>query len=99
MARWKWRAARAERGIAAARPATGRVLFEPGRDQLADPAPERVRVDVPLHVPQLASLAHHPVAEDAVAVADEARVPLEVEVRPLVLQVGLREGALAVQRR
>ena len=79
--------------------AAGRVLLEPGRDQLPDPAPERVGVDVPLDAPELASLAHHAVADDAVAVADDARVLLEVELRPLVLQIGLRERALAVQRR
>ena len=79
--------------------AAGRVLLEPGRDQRPDPAPERVGVDVPLDAPELASLAHHAVADDAVAVADDARVLLEVELRPLVLQIGLRERGLAVQRR
>jgi hypothetical protein len=56
-------------------------------------------VDVPHGAPELASLAHRAVADDAVAVADDARVPLEVEVRPLVLQIGLRERGPAVQRR
>jgi hypothetical protein len=39
------------------------------------------------------------VGDDAVAVADDASVALEVEGRPLVLQIGLRERARAVQRR
>ena len=56
-------------------------------------------MDVPLDAPELASLAHHAVAHDAVAVADDARVVVELELRPLVLQIGPRERALAVQRR
>ena len=56
-------------------------------------------MDVPLHPPQLAPLAHRGVADDAVAVADDQRVPLEVELRPLGLQIGLRERRLPVQRR
>jgi hypothetical protein len=79
--------------------AAGRFLFEPGRYQLPDPAPERVGVDVPLGAPELASLAHRAVADDAIAVADNAGVLLEVEVRPLLLQIGLRERGLTVQRR
>jgi hypothetical protein len=61
--------------------------------------PERVGVDVALDAPQLAPLAHQAVADDAVAVADDARVSLEVDVQPLFLKIGLRERALAVQRR
>jgi hypothetical protein len=79
--------------------AAGRFLLEPGREQPPDPAPERVGVDVPLDAPELAPLADHAVAHDAVAVADDARVLLELEVRPLFLQIGPRERALAVQRR
>ena len=50
-------------------------------------------------VPELAFLAHRPKANNALAVADDARVPLEVKVQPLVLHIGLRERTLAVQRR
>ena len=56
-------------------------------------------MDVPLDTPELASLAHKAVADDAIAVADNARVLLEFELRPLDFQIGLRERALAVQRR
>jgi hypothetical protein len=56
-------------------------------------------VDVSLDEPDVAPLAHQRVADDAVAVADDARVLLEVELQPLVLKIGLREGALAVDRR
>ena len=70
----------------------GGLLLEPGRDQRPDPAPGRVGVNVPLGAPELAQLAHRPVADDAVAVAHDAHVPLEVELRPLLLQIGLREG-------
>jgi len=49
----------------------------------------RVRVDVALGAAELAPVVQHAVADDAVAVADDARVPLEVEVRPLVLKIGL----------
>ena len=35
-----------------ARAAPGRVLLEPGRYQLPDPAPERVGVDVPIGAPE-----------------------------------------------
>ena len=59
--------------------ATGRALLEAGRDQRSDPAPERVGADVPLDAPRLASVAHHAVADDAVAVAKDARVLLEIE--------------------
>ena len=59
----------------------------------------RVGVDVPLGAPELAELTQRAVADDAVAVADDARVLLEVEARPLVLEIGLRERGLAVQRR
>ena len=77
----------------------GRVLLEPGRDQLPDPAPERVGMDEPLDAPEFASLANRAEADDPVADADDARVLLEVELRPLRLQIGLRERGLAVQRR
>ena len=53
-------------------------------------------MDVALDAPQLASLAHHAVADDAFAVADDARVALDIQLRPLLLQIGLRECALAV---
>ena len=76
----------------------GRVLFKPGRDQLSDPPPERVGMDVPFGVPKLAFLAHRPIADDAIAIADDARVLLEVDVQPLILQIGPRERTLAVQR-
>jgi hypothetical protein len=79
--------------------AAGRVLLEPGRDQHPDPTPERVGVDVSLDAPGIASLAHHAVADDAVAVADDARVVVGLEFGPLVLQISLREPALPVQRR
>jgi hypothetical protein len=79
--------------------AAGRLLLEPCDDQLPDPAPDRVRVDVPLGAPELASLAHRAVADYAIAVTDNAGVLLEVEVRPLVLQISLRERGLTVQRR
>ena len=72
-----------------------RVLLEPGRDQPPDPAPVRVGVDVRLDAPALAPFAHHAVADDAVAVADDARVALEIELRPLALQVGLGERRAA----
>ena len=49
------------------------------RDQFPDPTPERVRVDVPLDAPKLVALAHRAVADDAVAIADDACVPREVE--------------------
>jgi hypothetical protein len=75
------------------------VLLKLGRDPLADPASERVGMDVPLDAPELAAFTHHAVADDAVAIADDAHVPFEVELRPLALQIGLRERALAVQRR
>src|SRR5918994_8014115 len=65
--------------------AAGRVVLEPGHDQPPDPPPERVGVDVSLGAPELASLAHRSVADDAIAVADDARVLREVEARPLVL--------------
>src|SRR5215204_2000098 len=58
--------------------AAGRVLLESRCDQLPDPASERVGVDVPLDAPELTSRAHQAVAEDAVAVADDERVLLEV---------------------
>jgi hypothetical protein len=58
--------------------------------------PERVRVDAPLDAPGLAPFAHHAVADDAVAVTDDACVPLDVELRPLVLQIGLGERRLPV---
>ena len=76
-----------------------RVVLEPGRDQPPDPPPVNVGVDVPLDAPELGSLAHQAVADDALAVPEDARVLLELEVRPLVLQIGLRERALAVKRR
>jgi len=37
-------------------------------------------VDIPFGAPELASLAYRAVADDAVAVADDARGALEVEV-------------------
>jgi hypothetical protein len=76
-----------------------RVLLKLGRDPLADPASERVGVHVPLDAPELAAFTHHAVADDAVAIADDAHVPFEVELRPLALQIRLRERALAVKRR
>jgi hypothetical protein len=69
-----------------------------GRYQLSEAAPERVGVDVPLDARELASLAHHAVADDAFAIADDARVTPEVEVKPLLLQIGLRERGVAVQQ-
>ena len=74
----------------------GPPLLEPGRDQPSDPAPERVGVDVPIDAPALTPFVHRAVADDAVAVADDAHVLLEVELRPLVLQIGLGERALGV---
>jgi hypothetical protein len=56
------------------------VLLESGGDQRPDPAPERVGVDVSLNAPGVVLLAHHAVADDAIAVANDARVPLEIEV-------------------
>jgi hypothetical protein len=58
----------------------GGIVLERSRDQLADPAPVRVGVHVRLGAPELAQLAHRAVADDALAVADDARVALEVEV-------------------
>jgi hypothetical protein len=58
-----------------------------------------VRVNVALDAPQLAPLAHHAVAHDTIPVAQDPRVALEVDLQPLGLEVGLRERALAVQRR
>ena len=78
--------------------AAGGVLLELGRDQLPDPAPVRVGMYVALDAPGLAAFAHHGVADDTVAIADDARVALEVELQPLVLQVGLRERAAGVER-
>ena len=54
---------------------------------------------VPIDAPALTSFVDRAVADDAVAVADDAHVLLEVELQPLVLQIGLRERALGVQRR
>ena len=48
---------------------------------------------------ELAASTHRAVADDPVAVADDARVASEVEGRPLALQIALREGAAAIQRR
>jgi hypothetical protein len=79
--------------------AAGRVLLEPGRDQPPDPATRGVRVHESLGAPELAQLVQRAVADDAVAVADHASAALEVEARPLVLQIGLGERALAVQGR
>jgi hypothetical protein len=56
-------------------------------------------MDVALGAPAVALLTQRAVADDAVAVADDARVLLDVEVRPLVLQICLRERRRAVQRR
>ena len=56
-------------------------------------------MDVPLGAPQIPSLPPSAVAHDALAIADNARIPLKVEVRPLILQIGAREPALAVQQR
>jgi len=59
-------------------------------------------VDVPLGAPELALLAllaQRAITDDAVAVADDARVLPEVEVQPFVLQIGPRERRLAIQRR
>ncbi len=73
------------------------VLLERGRDQRPDPQPERDGVDVSLGAHQLASFGHDAVADDPIAVADDPRVLPEVELRPLFLQIGLRERALAVK--
>jgi hypothetical protein len=59
----------------------------------------RVGVDIRLDLPALAPLAHDAVADDVAAVAHDASVPLEIELRPLALQVALRERRRAVQRR
>jgi hypothetical protein len=77
----------------------GRVLFKPSRDQRSDPPPERVGMCKSFDFPELAFLAHRPEANNALAVADDARVPFEVKVQPLVLHIGLRERTLAVQKR
>ena len=79
--------------------APGCVRLQAGRDQRSDPAPARVRVDVALDLPRLAVLAHRAVADDALALPDDPHVLLEVEIGPLALEVGLGEGAGAVQRR
>src|SRR3954469_25198159 len=79
--------------------AARRMLLEPGGDHRPDPAPERVGAHVSLGVPDAAALAHHAVADDACPLADDERVPLEVELGPRLLQIRLRERALAVQRR
>ena len=55
-------------------------------------------MDVALDAPGVAPLAHRGVTDDAVTVADDARVPLEVDLGPFLLQIGLRERARAVQR-
>jgi hypothetical protein len=75
------------------------MLLEPRRNQLPDPAPERVGVDVPLGVPVLASLTDRAIANNPVTRADDTRVLLKIEVRPLVHQIGLRERAPPIQRR
>ena len=77
----------------------GRVLFKLSRDQRSDPPPERVRMCKSLGFPKLAFLAHRAKANNALALADDARVPFEVKVQPLVLHIGLRERTLAVQKR
>jgi hypothetical protein len=77
----------------------GRVLFKPGRNQRSYPPPERVGMDKSFGFPELAFLAHRPKANNALAVADDARIPFEVKVHPLVLHIGLRERTLAIQRR
>jgi hypothetical protein len=56
-------------------------------------------VDVRLDLPALAPLAHHAVADDAAAVANDASVPPDIELRPLALQVGLGERGTPMQRR
>ena len=56
-------------------------------------------MDEPLDAPEFASLTNRAEADNLVADADDARVLLEVELRPLRLQIGLRERGLAVQRR
>ena len=58
-------------------------------------------MDVALDAPQLTTVAHGTVREDTLAVADDARILHEVETRPLVLQIILRDPArsLGVQRR
>ena len=84
-----------------ARTAGSRMPLELGREQLPDPASVGVGMDVALDAPQLTTVAHGTVREDTLAVADDTRVLHEVETRPLVLQIILRERArsLGVQRR
>jgi hypothetical protein len=82
-----------------ARAVPGGLLLELGRQQLADAASARDGVDVSLHAPEVAPLLQHAVSDDAVAaVPDHPRVALEIEVGPLLLQVGLRERGRAVRR-
>jgi hypothetical protein len=56
-------------------------------------------MDVALGAPELAEPLQRAVADDPVPVADDARVVLEVELRPLRLEIGLGVRGPAVQRR
>ena len=78
-----------------------RVTLERGGEQPPDPAPVRSGMHIPLGAPELASVAGGAVADDAVAVANDMRVPFEVEARPLVQEILLRERrrGLRVERR
>ena len=77
----------------------GGVLLEPGRDQRPDAQPGRLRVHVSLDAPHLTPVAHRAIADDAIAVAHDAGVLGEVDLRPLLPQIGLRVRARPVQRR
>ena len=79
--------------------ATRRMLLEPRRDQLPDPAPERIGVNVPFGVPDLASLTDRAITNNPVTSADDTGVLLKIDVRPLLHQIGLRERAPPIQRR
>jgi hypothetical protein len=78
--------------------AAGRLGLEPRRDQPPDAAAPRVGVDAALHAAEVADLAHDAVTDDSTALDDHARVAREVDVGPLILEVGHRERARAVQR-
>jgi hypothetical protein len=82
-----------------ARAAACSVLLESCCDQLPDPAPGHVGMDVPFRAPQLATLSNRAVADDATVVAHDVRVLREVELRPFVLQILLRVTAFPIQGR
>jgi hypothetical protein len=65
----------------------------------SDPPPERIGVNIPLGVPALATLTDRAITNNPVTRADDTGVLLEIDVRPLVHEIGLRERAPPIQRR